>query len=54
MIVVPDMGMVDPKPTFSYLVSELARRHPRLAHIDVVEPRVEGPVDRTVLKGEVC
>lgn len=46
--------MADPKPTFSYLVSELAKRHPDLAFLHLVEPRVEGSVDRTVLSGEVC
>lgn len=45
--------MADPKPTFSYLVSELAKRHPDLAFLHLVEPRVEGSVDRTVLSGEV-
>ncbi|KZV65274.1 FMN-linked oxidoreductase [Peniophora sp. CONT] len=29
----------DPVPTFSYLVSELRRRHPDLAYLHVVEPR---------------
>ena len=31
------MGMEDPKPTFSYLVEQLAQRHPDLAYIHVVE-----------------
>ncbi|KAJ8502676.1 hypothetical protein ONZ45_g11538 [Pleurotus djamor] len=35
-----EMRMQDPKPTFSYFVSELARRFPDLAYIHVVEPRV--------------
>ena len=45
--------MADPKPTFSYLVSELARRHPNFAYVHLVEPRVQGSSDRTVLDGEV-
>ncbi|KAK0447217.1 hypothetical protein EV421DRAFT_1929079 [Armillaria borealis] len=39
-----DMGMQDPVPTFSYFVSEIKRRHPDLAYLHVVEPRVA--VDR--------
>jgi NADPH2 dehydrogenase len=45
--------MADPKPAFSYLVSEIARRHPSLAYIHLVEPRVAGPEDREVRKDEV-
>lgn len=45
--------MADPKLTFSYLVSEIVRRHPNFAFIHVVEPRVEGNIDRRVLEGEV-
>ncbi len=40
-----DMGMQDPIPTFSYFVSEIKRRHPDLAYLHVVEPRVA--VDRS-------
>ncbi|PBK86412.1 FMN-linked oxidoreductase [Armillaria gallica] len=40
-----DMGMQDPVPTFSYFVSEVKRRHPDLAYLHVVEPRVA--VDRS-------
>lgn len=47
-----DMKMVDPRPTFSYIVSELAKRHPKFAFVHLVEPRVEGNVDRPVGKGE--
>ncbi|KAK0194721.1 hypothetical protein F5146DRAFT_1102141 [Armillaria mellea] len=35
-----DMGMQDPVPTFSYFVSEIKRRHPDLAYLHIVEPRV--------------
>ena len=48
------MKMADPIPTFSYLVAELAKRHPNLAFLHLVEPRVEGSMDRKVLQGEVC
>ncbi|KAL0953032.1 hypothetical protein HGRIS_007234 [Hohenbuehelia grisea] len=41
-----DMGMPDPVPTYSYVVSQLAQRHPNLAYIHVVEPRVSGVYDR--------
>ncbi|CAK5274075.1 unnamed protein product [Mycena citricolor] len=37
-----DMGMKDPKPTFSYLVEQIKARHPDLAFIHAVEPRVSG------------
>ncbi|KII91970.1 hypothetical protein PLICRDRAFT_172133 [Plicaturopsis crispa FD-325 SS-3] len=36
-----DMGMPDPKPTFSHLVQRLRDEHPDLAYIHVVEPRVD-------------
>ena len=49
----PGMKATDPKPTFSYIVSELVRRHPNFAYLHLIEPRVEGNIDRTVLEGEV-
>lgn len=45
--------MSDPKPTFSYVVSEIARRQPSFAYIHLVEPRVMGSVDRVPKDGEV-
>ncbi|KAJ7859523.1 NADH:flavin oxidoreductase/NADH oxidase [Mycena olivaceomarginata] len=36
------MGMQDPLPTFSYLVSALAARHPTLAYLHLIEPRISG------------
>ncbi|KAI0071354.1 putative NADPH2 dehydrogenase chain OYE2 [Panus rudis PR-1116 ss-1] len=36
-----EMRMKDPKPTFSYLVSQIATRHPSLAYIHVVEDEVD-------------
>lgn len=33
--------MADPIPTFTYLVEELARRHPNLAYIHAIEPRFQ-------------
>ncbi|KAK0455306.1 uncharacterized protein EV420DRAFT_594258 [Desarmillaria tabescens] len=41
-----DMKMVDPKPTFRYLASQLKARQPRLAYLHVVEPRMIGLYDR--------
>ncbi|RDB16613.1 putative inactive dehydrogenase EasA [Hypsizygus marmoreus] len=38
------MGMVDPKPTFSYVVGELCARYPNLSYIHVIEPRANGTV----------
>ena len=48
-----EMRMEDPRPTFSYLVEEIVKRHPDFAFIHLVEPRVEGNVDREVQAGEV-
>ncbi|KAJ6495496.1 FMN-linked oxidoreductase [Mycena vulgaris] len=41
-----DMGMQDPLPTFSYLVSELAARHPTLAYLHLIEPQISGDESR--------
>jgi NADPH2 dehydrogenase len=38
----------NPIPVFSYLVTELRRRHPNFGYLHVVEPRVRGILDRTV------
>ncbi|KAK9381947.1 uncharacterized protein V2V93DRAFT_368312 [Kockiozyma suomiensis] len=46
------MGMVDPYPTFSYLISQLEAKHPNLAYLHVIEPRVSGNVDRDAQTGE--
>ncbi|RPD66476.1 NADH:flavin oxidoreductase/NADH oxidase [Lentinus tigrinus ALCF2SS1-7] len=35
-----DMGMEDPRPTFSYLVKRLAEDFPELAYLHVIEPGV--------------
>jgi NADPH2 dehydrogenase len=43
----PDMGMVDPRPTFAYLVTALRDKHPKLAYLHVTEPRVGGITDIT-------
>ena len=37
----------NPIPVFSYLVAELRRRHPNFGYLHVVEPRVQGIIDRT-------
>ncbi|KAK7031117.1 hypothetical protein VNI00_013722 [Paramarasmius palmivorus] len=39
-----EMGMKDPKPTFAHLVMQLKERHPDLAYIHVIEPRIHGNV----------
>ncbi|KAG6917695.1 hypothetical protein DXG01_001465 [Tephrocybe rancida] len=41
-----DMGMSDPIPQFSHLVTSLRDTHPSLAYIHVIEPRVSGIADR--------
>ncbi|KAF8139845.1 hypothetical protein EV363DRAFT_1444331 [Boletus edulis] len=40
-----DMGMPNPRPTFAYLVTALRDKHPKLAYLHVIEPRVAGPSD---------
>ncbi|KAJ1305215.1 hypothetical protein OPQ81_000244 [Rhizoctonia solani] len=39
------MRMKNPIPTFAYLVSEIAQRHPELAYLHFVEPVVSGASD---------
>ncbi|KAJ7915906.1 NADH:flavin oxidoreductase/NADH oxidase [Mycena leptocephala] len=39
------MGMVDPVPTFSYIVSEIKRLYPKFAYIHLIEPRVSADSD---------
>lgn len=38
--------MKDPKPTFAYLVTKIRERHPNLAYIHVIEPRIDGADSR--------
>ncbi|KAF9019480.1 FMN-linked oxidoreductase [Hymenopellis radicata] len=40
------MDSTDPKPTFAHLVREIRERHPNLAYIHVVEPRMLGQLER--------
>ena len=47
------MRMPDPIPSFSFVVQKLAEKHPNLAYVHVVEPRVQGNVDRVASEGEV-
>jgi NADPH2 dehydrogenase len=44
------MRMVDPIPTFTYVVQQIKARHPDLAYIHAIEPRVVGNDD---ISGEV-
>ncbi|KAK0445624.1 uncharacterized protein EV420DRAFT_1648345 [Desarmillaria tabescens] len=41
------MGMEDPVPTFSYLVTRVKELYPDLAYVHVIEARVDGITDRT-------
>ncbi|KAK0213636.1 hypothetical protein IW262DRAFT_1301107 [Armillaria fumosa] len=41
-----DMNMKEPKPTFAYLVSQVKTRHPDLAYLHIIEPRIFGNFDR--------
>ncbi|KAF8869985.1 hypothetical protein BD779DRAFT_1730178 [Infundibulicybe gibba] len=43
---VHDMGMLDPLPQFTHLISTLARTHTDLAYIHLIEPRFSGLFDR--------
>ncbi|KAF7792773.1 hypothetical protein EIP86_003871 [Pleurotus ostreatoroseus] len=47
-----DMGMKNPVPQFSHVVSELARRHPSFAYVHVIEPRVDGLQDIEIPEGQ--
>ncbi|KAJ6522870.1 hypothetical protein B0H19DRAFT_973116 [Mycena capillaripes] len=40
-----EMGMVDPKPTFTHLVSQIRAAHPDLAYLHIIEPRIGGDND---------
>ncbi|KAJ7141770.1 hypothetical protein C8R43DRAFT_1238404 [Mycena crocata] len=37
-----EMGMADPKPTFTHLVSQIKASHPDFAYLHVVQPRING------------
>ncbi|SJL08645.1 related to NADPH2 dehydrogenase chain OYE2 [Armillaria ostoyae] len=41
-----DMNMKEPKPTFAHLVSQIKSRHPDLAYLHIIEPRIFGNFDR--------
>jgi NADPH2 dehydrogenase len=41
------MGTEDPKPTFSYFVSQIKESFPDLAYLHAIEPRVSGGEDRS-------
>lgn len=47
-----DMGMKHVQPTFAYLISRVREAYPRFAFLHVVEPRIAGVEERTVLRGE--
>lgn len=47
-----DMGMKDPIPQFSHLVSTLKERHPNLAYLHLVEPQIDGNTDRSTTAHE--
>ncbi|KAJ6612867.1 hypothetical protein B0H10DRAFT_1806688 [Mycena sp. CBHHK59/15] len=46
-----DLGMADPLSTFSYVLTQLVTRHPGLAYVHLVEPRIDGSSTR--LEGTV-
>ncbi|KAF8906670.1 NADH:flavin oxidoreductase/NADH oxidase [Mucidula mucida] len=47
-----EMRMDDPKPTYTYLVTQIKERFPNLAYIHVVEPRISGIFDRETFPEE--
>ncbi|KAI9567570.1 hypothetical protein HD554DRAFT_2268491 [Boletus coccyginus] len=47
-----DMKMPDPRPTFVYLVTALRDKHPKMAYLHVIEPRVTGISDIVPSQGE--
>ncbi|KAJ7255776.1 hypothetical protein C8J57DRAFT_1186402 [Mycena rebaudengoi] len=44
-----DMGMKDPVPTFTHFITQVLARHPELAYIHAIEPRVDSMVLRPVI-----
>ncbi|KAJ6513595.1 FMN-linked oxidoreductase [Mycena vitilis] len=44
-----NMGMQQPIPTFEYLVRQLLERHPELAYIHAIEPRIDSTTLRAVV-----
>lgn len=44
--------MLDPRPTFAYLVTALRDKHPKLAYLHAIEPRVDGMMDKTPKEDE--
>jgi NADPH2 dehydrogenase len=47
-----DMKMPDPRPTFAYLATAVRDKHPRMAYLHVIEPRVSGTADQVEEAGE--
>ena len=48
-----DMRMKDPIPTFSYIVEKIKEKHPNLAFVHLIEPRVSATDDRDAPENEV-
>ena len=48
-----EMRMPDPKPTYAYLVAQIAERFPNFAYVHVVEPGVQGNLDYKATREEV-
>ncbi|KAJ1307957.1 hypothetical protein OPQ81_002034 [Rhizoctonia solani] len=42
-----EMGMRNPIPTYTYIISELAKRHPELAYIHMIEPGINSAENGT-------
>ncbi|KAF7975952.1 hypothetical protein HWV62_13717 [Athelia sp. TMB] len=44
-----DMGMANPAPQFTHLINNIRTSYPDFAYLHVVEPRVDGGVDRQTI-----
>ncbi|KAF7975953.1 hypothetical protein HWV62_8076 [Athelia sp. TMB] len=44
-----EMGMASPEPQFTHLISNIRTLYPDFAYLHVVEPRVDGSVDRATI-----
>ena len=48
----PDLRMPDPRPTFTYLATALRDKHPDMAYLHVIEPRLAGNTDAGTKQNE--
>jgi NADPH2 dehydrogenase len=46
------MKMANPVPQYSHFVATLKSKHPTLAYLHVIEPRIDGTIEAVVQSGE--